>query len=295
MWPSRTPKAPGSSIRHLHRISSPTGLCGPASALRRMASVIPASAPTASSPTPRARFRWPRSRPSARVSITKRHGPLLVGLHLATRNDISSLQSFRSARPHRADLQDLRRRHRHRDALQRAVEQHRRDETDCWRPGSVDLSWNCLAGGSAFRRQATEYVLGALVRLSCFLLPNQRQLSGCGFILVTVRRKPLRPAARLLHVLQLPGAFRPVRPRRSRFRPARLNTRHARRMIHSEGLALNSTLAVLRRVSAQRAVGNLVDDVRQLVKMMLADAGAPSRETIAGAHGHQQPQPASQA
>lgn len=39
-------------------------------------------------------------------------------------------------------------------------------------PGSVVVSWRCLAGSPFFRRQATEYVLGVLVTLSRLLLPE---------------------------------------------------------------------------------------------------------------------------
>lgn len=41
-------------------------------------------------------------------------------------------------------------------------------------PGTVIVRWDCLAGSEAFRRQASEYVLGAFVMLARFLLPQQR-------------------------------------------------------------------------------------------------------------------------
>ncbi len=43
-------------------------------------------------------------------------------------------------------------------------------------PGTVELRWKCLAGSEAFQRQAHEYVIGALVVLARFLLPEEKEL-----------------------------------------------------------------------------------------------------------------------
>lgn len=43
-------------------------------------------------------------------------------------------------------------------------------------PGTVHLRWECLAGSPLLRRQATEYVLGAIAVLSRLLLPEEKQL-----------------------------------------------------------------------------------------------------------------------
>jgi AraC-like DNA-binding protein len=43
-------------------------------------------------------------------------------------------------------------------------------------PGTVEVCWECSAGGYAFRRQATEYVLGGLVVLSRLLLPEHADI-----------------------------------------------------------------------------------------------------------------------
>lgn len=46
-------------------------------------------------------------------------------------------------------------------------------------PGSVEVRWECLAGGTVFRRQATEYVLGAAVTLLRLLIPGRPDLPVC--------------------------------------------------------------------------------------------------------------------
>lgn len=43
-------------------------------------------------------------------------------------------------------------------------------------PDGVELAWECRAGSDAFRRHATEYVLGAFVVLARRLLPERRDL-----------------------------------------------------------------------------------------------------------------------
>jgi AraC-like DNA-binding protein len=42
-------------------------------------------------------------------------------------------------------------------------------------PGTVEVRWECLAGGEALRRHASEYVLGIFVTLARLLLPNPPQ------------------------------------------------------------------------------------------------------------------------
>lgn len=43
-------------------------------------------------------------------------------------------------------------------------------------PGSVTLNWHCTAGSPAFRRHATEYVLGSFVVFARLLLPDHAEL-----------------------------------------------------------------------------------------------------------------------
>lgn len=43
-------------------------------------------------------------------------------------------------------------------------------------PGTVELCWQCSTGSAEFRRQATEYVLGAFAVLARLLLPEEKKL-----------------------------------------------------------------------------------------------------------------------
>ncbi len=209
------------------------------------------------------------------ASITKRHALPLVGLHLA--NDIQPA----TFGPLGHIAQTCR---TFGDVIDTAVRfsgllSNIGQMTLTRRPGSVDLSWNCLAGGPAFRRQATEYVLGALVRLSRFLLPNQRQFPvAVAFSHSAPETSGLRRA--YFTFFNCPVHF--DQPASMITIPvSALNTRMPYGDPQLKGLLEQHAAALMRQ---RHAPTNLVDDVRQLVKAMLAD-GAPSRETIAAQLG----------
>ncbi|HEY1075578.1 MAG TPA: AraC family transcriptional regulator [Fontimonas sp.] len=147
------------------------------------------------------------------------------------------------------------------------------------RPGAVELSWSCLAGGPAFRRQASEYVLGALVVMSRYLLPNQQRFPlAVGFSHAAPETSGLRRA--YFRFFKCPVHF--DQPTSSITIPvSALATRMPYGDAQLKGLLEQHAVALMR----QRAEPTtLVEDVRQLVKAMLAD-GAPSRETVAAQLG----------
>lgn len=209
------------------------------------------------------------------ASITKRHALPLVGLHLA--NDIQPAtfgplghlaQTCRTF----GDVIDTSMRF---SGLLSNIGKL----TLTRRPGAVDLAWQCLAGGPAFQRQATEYVLGALVRLSRFLLPGQRQFPvAVSFIHSPPEDAGLRRA--YFTFFNCPVHF--DQPQSSITIPvSALNTRMPYGDSHLKSLLEQHAAELLRQ---RQAPADLVKDVRQLVRTMLSD-GPPSREAVAGQLG----------
>ncbi len=147
------------------------------------------------------------------------------------------------------------------------------------RPGSIDLAWTCLAGGPAIRREATEYVIGALVVMSRFLLANQNAFP----LAVSFSHSPPEDAAQrrtYFTFFKCPVHF--DQPASAITIPVSvLNTRMPYGDTHLKGL-LEQHAADLLRQRAEPTT--LVDDVRHLVRSMLSD-GAPSRETVAAQLG----------
>ncbi|MGH8492937.1 MAG: AraC family transcriptional regulator [Moraxellaceae bacterium] len=142
-------------------------------------------------------------------------------------------------------------------------------------PGTVEVVWECLAGGEAFRRQATDYVIGIFVVISRLLLGEKAQ--------------QLR-AVHLAH--SRPADAERVREYADFFRaPVYFAGEHSSVVMAVDALRLKLPHgdAVLKELMEAHALQllrqrsretSLADAVRHLVEVMLAD-GVPGREMVA--------------
>lgn len=142
-------------------------------------------------------------------------------------------------------------------------------------PGAVHLRWECLAGSPQLRRQATEYVLGAISVLSRLLMPEQKHL------LTAVHFAHSRPddaelAREYFDFFKCPVHF--DKPVSAVIVPASvLNTR----MRHGDAFmreVIERHAQTLLRQREQAA--SLPDQVRHLIGAMIID-GVPSKEMVA--------------
>jgi len=143
-------------------------------------------------------------------------------------------------------------------------------------PGTVQVCWECSAGGEAFRRHATEYVLGAFTVIARLLAPEKKDL------LVAVNFSH----ARLPKPEQVRGYFNffrcPVyfdQPVSSVIMPASLL--HSK-MHHSDAfvkdlLERHAAALLQQREEKKPPLG---EEVKQLIAAMYI-AHAPSKESVA--------------
>lgn len=143
------------------------------------------------------------------------------------------------------------------------------------RPGQLEICWDCRSGGEAFRRQAREYVLGAITVIMRFLMPDQKP------ILLRVNFSHSR-ASNADHNLGYFTFFRtPVhfdQARTSLLIPSRLlqvPMRHGNAFI-KELLELHAENAL----KARQLTPDLKEAVQQLIRAMLVE-GLPTNEMLA--------------
>lgn len=142
-------------------------------------------------------------------------------------------------------------------------------------PGSVELAWECRAGGPLFRRQATEYVLGAMVNLSRLVLPDQRGFPQA------IRFAHARPDDAGLSRSYFTFFRCPVYFDQPRSSVVMAVDALSARMPHGDA-QLKQLLEqhAERLLQQRRAASSLADDVRHLLEGLIAD-GAPSKDGVA--------------
>lgn len=146
-------------------------------------------------------------------------------------------------------------------------------------PGIAEIRWECSTGSTAFRRQATEYVLGAFVVISRLLLPEQKGL------LKAVNFSHARPEDNnrvrdYFSFFQAPVYF--SRPDASVIFPVsalKLRLPHGDAVI--KDLLERHALELLRQRSTEVS---LADEVKHLITVMIID-GIPAKEAIAAQLG----------
>jgi AraC-like DNA-binding protein len=146
-------------------------------------------------------------------------------------------------------------------------------------PGTVEIAWTCAAGGPAFRRHASDYVLGAFAVMARLLLPEQRDL-----LLAVQLAHPAPVPARL--AAQYSDFFRaPVYFDRPQCALVVAADALRQRLPHGDALVREllerHTLALLRQ---RTQPPSLPDRVRQLLPALLAD-GLPDRAAVAAQLG----------
>lgn len=142
-------------------------------------------------------------------------------------------------------------------------------------PGLVEVRWECLAGGPAFRRQAGDYVMGAFVVLARLLVPESERL------LRSVNFPHPRPddAARsreYFDFFRVPVHFdRPLASVVLSAEALKLRLHHGDALI--KDLLERHAQELLRQRAQARS---LPDDVQRLVAAMTLD-GIPTRDMVA--------------
>jgi len=142
-------------------------------------------------------------------------------------------------------------------------------------PGTADVRWECSTGGEAFRRQATEYVLGAFVVLARLLLPEEKNLlKAVNF----THGRPDDPdrIREYFSFFQCPVYF--SRPIASVVIPGhilKVKMHHGDAFI--KDLLERHALNLLRQ---REHTASLTDSVRHLIEAMIID-GVPTKDMIA--------------
>lgn len=142
-------------------------------------------------------------------------------------------------------------------------------------PGQVEICWDSLAGGPAFKRQAREYVLGSVAVIMRFLLPEQKRL------LLRVNFSHERPqdphhVRGYFTFFGVPVHF--DQPHSSLVLPSALLEA---RMPHGNA-AVRDLLEqhAARTIREREYQADLKNEVRQLIRVMLMD-GPPTKEMVA--------------
>jgi AraC-like DNA-binding protein len=142
-------------------------------------------------------------------------------------------------------------------------------------PGLVEIRWDCHNGGPAFRRQASEYVLGSFTVLTRLLLPDQKTLPlAVNFAHAVV--PDAEQAREYFDFFRCPVYF--GKPASSLLVPAALlNVSLPHGDAFMKELLERHTTTLLEQ---RRQATPLPEVVRQLVSAMMID-GAPGRDDIA--------------
>lgn len=142
-------------------------------------------------------------------------------------------------------------------------------------PGSVMVSWRCLAGSEFFQRQATEYVLGVLVTLSRLLLPEKASFPQAVHF---SHRRPesVEGARKYFEFFQCPVYF--DRPQSGlMMSTAMLKTRMRYSDAFMKDVLDRHARDIIRR---HEHSSSLPDEVRHLIGAMIIE-GVPTKEAIA--------------
>ncbi|MGH8461020.1 MAG: AraC family transcriptional regulator [Stenotrophobium sp.] len=146
-------------------------------------------------------------------------------------------------------------------------------------PGQVQLRWKCLAGSAALQRQATEYVLGALVVLARLLLTDKKNF------LLSVHFTHARPddperVREYFSFFQCPVYFdKPCSCLTLPTGALKIRLRHGDAFI-KEALEHHANNMLRQREHA----ATLPDEVAQLIRAMMID-GTLTRDAIAAQLG----------
>lgn len=142
-------------------------------------------------------------------------------------------------------------------------------------PGSIEVRWECSAGGRVFRQQATEYVLGAFVTLGRLLIPGQQDLP-LSVNFAHQRPASVRHAREYVSYFQCPVYF--DRPLSSVVLPiAALKTklRHGDAFVR-ELMERHAANLLKQRTSPS----SIPDEVSHLIRAMIVD-GVPGKDAVA--------------
>lgn len=143
------------------------------------------------------------------------------------------------------------------------------------RPGVVDVQWECISGGPAFRRHATEYVLGAFVTLARLLVPEHAQLVRS----VSFAHARPNDAARLREYVAFFRA--PVQFGATQSMLTIPVVAAGTRLRHGDAFLKDLLEQHAREQRRQRAqISSLRDDVKRLTEAMLLD-GVPEKDAVA--------------
>jgi AraC-like DNA-binding protein len=142
-------------------------------------------------------------------------------------------------------------------------------------PGTVELAWECRAGGPLFRRQATEYVLGAMVILSRLLMPELRAFPQAVH-LAHARHEDTGLSRAYFTFFRCPVHF--DQPRSSILMPVEVLSV---RMPHGDAQLKQLLEQHAQHLLQQRRIdASVADDVRHLLNNLIA-GGSPSMDSVA--------------
>lgn len=146
-------------------------------------------------------------------------------------------------------------------------------------PGSAEIGWTCSAGGPAFQRHATDYVLGAFAVIARLLLPEQKSLIQAVHLAHAAPARA-RDAAAYAAFFQAPVYFgRPASALVVPLNALRLRLPHGDALVKE--LLERHTLSLLRQRAQAPA---LTDQVQQLMAAMLPES-APDKAALAAQLG----------
>lgn len=141
-------------------------------------------------------------------------------------------------------------------------------------PGEVQVCWECLVGGPALRRQATEYVLATFASMTRLLLPGPPMLKSVHF--AHARADAPEAARDYFNHFGCPVYF--DRAESSLNFPDRVLQM---RLPHGDALMKDLLERHARQLLAERdAPKALPDEVRHLIQAMIIE-GVPTRDRVA--------------
>lgn len=205
------------------------------------------------------------------ASVTTRYADPLIGLHMASDIQPATFGAFgyiSQACNNFADVLDVATRY---NGLLSNIGKTSVKPV----PGGVQLCWECLVGGEALHRQATEYVLGALVVLARVLLAGHRDF------LQAVHFTHARPVGQdkvreYSSFFKCPVYFdKPVSALIIPTHALKIKLRHGDTFI-KQALEQHARTMLKQRQHAT----TLPDEVAQLIRVMITD-GTPGKDTVA--------------
>lgn len=141
-------------------------------------------------------------------------------------------------------------------------------------PGEVRIGWDCVVGGPALRRQATEYVFGIVTAMSRLLLPGKPLLQSVHFM--HSRAEAPEAAREYFAHFNCPVYF--DRPESCLVFPV---SAMQLRLPHGDALMKDLLERHARTLLAEREQPrSLTDEVRHLIQAMIIE-GVPMRDRVA--------------